>query len=339
MGSRGDPPASPGFGCGVHARAMRYTVGLPVELLVADPVETGPLLARLARTVEDAGFDAVSLTDHPFPPDAWIATGHGTIDILVGLTYAAAATTRLKLHTNLWVAPYRNPYDSAKSLGTLDLVSGGRLIVGLGVGYLRPEFEALGGDFEGRKEVLDESILAMQAAWTGTSVTRGGRFPVEGHTMLPRPAQLPHPPLWIGGNSKAAIRRAVEHAQGWMPFPTNPRQARYTGTAAIRDGRRPARADRIRPRARRRGRADGAARDLHGPVRHGDQRRRGQRIDDRRRRPRTRRARRDLDLDPVPCRDRRRLVCSGRRTGGSAVGRSAAGTAQSGVPVSNAWSR
>jgi probable F420-dependent oxidoreductase len=121
------------------------------------------------------------------------------------------------------VLPYRNPFLTAKAVTSLDVLSGGRVILGVGAGYLEAEFKALGVDFSERNELCDESIIAMKRAWSEEGMRMEGRhFSVEGHTMLPRPIQKPHPPIWVGGNSKRAIRRAVELGDGWMPMP-NPR--------------------------------------------------------------------------------------------------------------------
>ena len=163
------------------------------------------------------------MTEHPFPENEWLASGgHHALDPFVALGAAAAATTRLRVLTNLCVVPYRNPYLLAKAAATLDLVSDGRLILGCGAGYLEAEFAALDQAFGDRNERFDAAITAMQAAWTGEPVDVAGSG--RTHTMLPRPVQSPHPPIWIGGNSRRAMRRAVELADGWMPFP-NPAES------------------------------------------------------------------------------------------------------------------
>jgi probable F420-dependent oxidoreductase len=192
-------------------------------------------IGELASAAEAAGFGAVYTTDHPFPGDGWLAAGgHHALDPLVALSFAAAATTTVLLHTNLFVLPYRNPFLAAKGIATLDVLSGGRTIVGLGAGYLEAEFDALGAPFTERNDRMDEALAALDAAWTGASVTLDGAgFRAAGNTMLPRPRQRPRPPLWIGGNSRRAIRRAVEAADGWSPFPNPERYAARTRTAAL----------------------------------------------------------------------------------------------------------
>ncbi|GGL15047.1 LLM class F420-dependent oxidoreductase [Nocardia jinanensis] len=210
---------------------MRYSIALPNDRIEqAAEFLTAAAVADIATTVEAAGFDACFVTDHPFADDRWLrAGGHHALDPLVQLSFAAAATTELLLHTNIYVLPYRNPFLAAKSVLSLDVLAGGRVILGVGAGYLKSEFAALGVDFGERNELFDEGIEAMKLAWTQEGVVfEGRRFRAGGNTMLPRPATRPHPPIWVGGNSRAAIRRAVRSAQGWSPFPTTPERAPRT---------------------------------------------------------------------------------------------------------------
>jgi probable F420-dependent oxidoreductase len=146
--------------------------------------------------------------------------GHQALDPFVALSFAAAATTSLRLQTHLCVLPYRNPFLTAKAVASLDVLSGGRVILGVGAGHLEPEFAALGVDFAERNELTDEAIVTMKAVWSGSVISQQGRhFNAVGHVALPTPAQIPNPPIWIGGNSRRAIRRAVELADGWAPMP------------------------------------------------------------------------------------------------------------------------
>jgi probable F420-dependent oxidoreductase len=215
---------------------VRFSLGLPVEYPDQfDELCSGEALVEMARAAEAAGFDAVSVTDHPFPQDKWLrAGGHHTYEPLVALAYVASATSTIKLQTNVFVAAYRNAFLAAKGVASLDALSGGRLILGVAAGYLEPEFTVLGSNFERRNDMLDESIQAMKAAWTGESVTFDGEFyKADGHTMRPPPLQQPGPPIWIGGNSTRAIRRAVELADGWLPFPQPQGASKYTRTPNI----------------------------------------------------------------------------------------------------------
>jgi len=181
---------------------------------------SGPAVAETARAAERAGFDAVAVTDHPFPHDEWMRSGgHHALDPFVALSFAAAATARIRLLTFIYVLPYRNPFLSAKAAASLDVLSGGRFVFGVAAGYLEPEFAALGVPFAERDDLADEAIRAMKAAWGGEGVHfEGKHFVARDHTALPRPLQQPHPPIWVGGNSKRAIRRAVLLGDGWMPI-------------------------------------------------------------------------------------------------------------------------
>ncbi|WP_322754184.1 LLM class F420-dependent oxidoreductase [Frankia sp. Cas3] len=215
---------------------MRFNYQFPTAAVADyDAWVDGHQLAEVAAAAEDAGFDSFSTTDHPFPPQAWLERGgHRAFDPFVALSFVAAATTRLKVLTFVLVVGYRNPYLAAKSVASLDLLSGGRLIVGAAAGYNEAEFAALGADFAHRGEMFDAAVHAMRAAWSGEVVQHDGpRFPAHGHVMLPRPAQRPCPPLWIGGNSRRAICRAAELGDGWLPFEQGQRQARITGSSPL----------------------------------------------------------------------------------------------------------
>jgi probable F420-dependent oxidoreductase len=204
---------------------MRFAIGLSTDRVKqGSEFVSQEAIAEISQAAESAGFDAVFVTEHTFPEDEWMQTGgHHALDPFVALSFAAAATTTIKVFTYLAVLPYRNPFLTAKAVTSLDVLSGGRVILGVGAGYLEAEFNALGVDFAERNELCDESITAMKRAWTEDGMRMEGRhFSVAGHTMLPRPLQKPHPPIWVGGNSKRAIRRAVELGDGWMPMP-NPR--------------------------------------------------------------------------------------------------------------------
>jgi probable F420-dependent oxidoreductase len=194
--------------------SLPVSVGLPVHRVdLGDEFVSGDAIAELSVAAEKAGYDAVSVTDHPFPGDKWLARGgHHALDPFSSLAFAAAATSTLRLHTNLLVLAYRNPWLAAHQVATLDRLSGGRVILGVGAGYLKPEFAALGVEFEGRNERTDEGLRTMRRAWTGESI--------DGNTMRPTPAQAGGPPIWIGGNTRRAVRRAVELGDGWSPFPS-----------------------------------------------------------------------------------------------------------------------
>lgn len=215
---------------------MKYTLEYPSELPNAPDDFLRPDVIRgVATQAEAAGFSAVALSEHPAPSAKWRSNGgHNTLDPIAALSFMAAATSRIRLMTNLYVLPFRNPYLSAKALGSLDLVSGGRLIAGVGAGYLRSEFSAVGVDIDRRAELLDEALTALRSIWTEpeTPVT-GADFEAVGVLHLQHPVQRPHPPIWIGGNGAAAIRRVAEHGDGWMPIIAPAGMASTMRTAAI----------------------------------------------------------------------------------------------------------
>lgn len=216
---------------------MRFDIGIPSGAIKHYETWVGDgALADFAVAAEAAGFDSIHVTDHPFPDDAWLSNGgHQAFDPFVALATMAAVTDTIRLRTNLLVAGYRHPYLMARSIASLDRLSRGRTIVGMGAGYLRSEFEVLGADYERRGPVFDETIAAMTAAWSGTTVERGGPFAAHGHTMLPTPVQRPRPPIWVGGNSRAAKRRAATLGDGWIPMRANPTMASITGTSPLED--------------------------------------------------------------------------------------------------------
>lgn len=200
---------------------MRINATLPFDRTDA-PGEFLSLeaVAEVGQALEKAGFSGGNVTDHPCPSARWLdAGGHDAQDPFVMLSLVAAVTKTLRLQTGILVLPYRNPFVMARSAATLDVFSGGRLTLGLGAGYLKGEYYALGVDHDQRNELMDEYIKAAKAAWTGEEFSfDGSGYSARGCRMQPRPAQRPHPPLLIGGNSKRAIRRAVELGDGWYPF-------------------------------------------------------------------------------------------------------------------------
>jgi probable F420-dependent oxidoreductase len=200
---------------------MQVNISLPFERAeFGAEFVSAEAVVEIAQHVERLGFSGGNVTDHPCPTARWRdAGGHDAHDPLVLLSFVAAATTRLRLQTSILVLPYRNPFITAKAAASLDIFSGGRLTLGMGAGYMKGEYYALGVDFERRNELMDEYILAMKAAWSGETFDfEGSGYSARGVRMRPTPAQKPYPPLYVGGNSRRAIRRAVELADGWNPF-------------------------------------------------------------------------------------------------------------------------
>jgi len=208
---------------------MRIVYGMPFWTCPPNPeVVSQKAIMSLAAAAEQAGFAGVSFTEHPAPSEAWRqAGGHDALDPMVGLSFAAAASTKLRLLTYLIVLPYHNPFTLAKSAATLDALSGGRLTLGLGAGYLKSEYFALGVNFDERNALFDESLKVMKMAWSGEPVSyQGLHFSAKAVTSQPRPVQRPHPPLWLGGNSKLTLRRVAEQAQGWLAMPSTAEQSK-----------------------------------------------------------------------------------------------------------------
>jgi probable F420-dependent oxidoreductase len=215
---------------------LKFSCHLPVEKFQQrNEFLDGDAIPIMSRAAEDAGFSACAISDHPAPPTKWVeAGGHHALDPFVGLAFVGAATKHIKLHTNIVVAPYRNPFLMAKLVATLDRLSGGRLIMGIGTGYLTEEFDALGVPFEGRGLAVDEAIRLMKKIWAGDTINyTGATFKAKGVAALPGPLQEPHPPIWSGGNSGRAIRRAVELCDGWSPFPLRAAFSRNVHTESL----------------------------------------------------------------------------------------------------------
>lgn len=194
-------------------------------------------VTEICQTVERAGFNGGNVTDHPCPTARWLDSGgHDAQDPFVMLSLVAAVTTNLRLQTGILVLPYRNPFLVARAAATLDVFSNGRLTLSVGAGYLKGEFFALGADFDRRNETMDEYLQAMKAAWTGEEFNfEGTGYSARGNRIRPHPVQQPHPPLFIGGNSKRAIRRVVELADGWNPFFTPAELSSTARTASMSD--------------------------------------------------------------------------------------------------------
>jgi len=204
---------------------MQFHLGLPTDNVAqASEFVTADAIAEMSQAAEAAGFSSVFVTEHPFPEDEWMRSGgHHALDPFVALSFAAAATSTIHVMTFLCVVPYRNPFITAKAALSVHVLSGERLILGVGAGYLEGEFRALGVDFDDRNDRFDEAIAAITAAWSGESVRfAGDGFEARGNTMRPAPVQRPRPPVWVGGNSARALRRAARFGDGWLPLP-NPR--------------------------------------------------------------------------------------------------------------------
>ena len=218
---------------------MKFMVECPVTSEADGGAWLSPdNLVEYARVAEESGVDAISLTDHPAPSQKWLnGGGHETYDPFVGLGFCAAVTSRIDLMTNLTVVPYRNPLLMARSMTSVDVLSGGRTIFTLGTGYLRSEFAALGVDFDERNALFDEAIEVLQGIWSTDDFSYEGRhFKAIGQIIKPRPVSKPYPRLWLGGNAKVVLDRVARWGNGWAPLLGGGEMlARTTRTAVIGD--------------------------------------------------------------------------------------------------------
>ncbi len=208
------------FGIGVTTRGPRAT---PDELVA------------MARHAEALGFGYMSVSDHiviprsidsryPYSESGAFGGGEECLEQLTLIAFLAAATSRIRLLTSVMVLPHRNPVHTAKILATIDVLSGGRLIVGCGVGWMREEFEALGAPpYEHRGSVGSEYLRAFKELWTSDNPVFDGEYcSFSDIAFEPKPVQKPHPPLWIGGESPPALRRAGTLGDAWYPIGNNP---------------------------------------------------------------------------------------------------------------------
>ena len=209
----------------IPAGTVAYGIQLPIQsqsTMYVAPWETtaGPAeLIRVARAADDAGFLYVAVCDHVAIPHR-LAPAMGTTwyDTVATLGLLAGVTSRTRLMSHIAVLPLRHPLVSAKAYSTLDHLSGGRLIIGVGAGHVPEEFAQLGVDFTRRGALLDEAIDALSIALSEEFPTfQGPTWSFDDAGQSPRPVQTPRPPIWVGGSSPAAIRRAATRGDGWLP--------------------------------------------------------------------------------------------------------------------------
>ena len=199
---------------------MHYGVILPHYLEDA-PAER---IAQTARDAERLGFDSVWVSDHIVVPGTQeMAWARVQWEALTVLAHVAGMTRRVRLGTSVLVLPFRHAVWQAKALSTLDQLSGGRLIVGAGLGGLQHEFEALGVPFNRRGAMVDEALQVFRVLWTQDNPSfRGRYYQFSDLAFEPKPAQRPGPPILVGGHGGVALRRAVAYGDGWHPVGRSP---------------------------------------------------------------------------------------------------------------------
>lgn len=196
------------------------------------------VLRTLGPEAEARGFESIWVAEHvvlfdsydsvyPYSADGKFPGGGdtGLLEPLTALTYLAAVTDRIRLGTGICLVPQRNPVYTAKQVVDLDVLSGGRVDFGVGIGWLREEFEAVAAPFERRGARTDEYLTVMKKLWCdAVSEHHGDLYDLPACRMYPKPIQSPHPPIHIGGESDAAMRRVAAHGDGWYTFNRTPEQ-------------------------------------------------------------------------------------------------------------------
>lgn len=182
-------------------------------------------LIEIARTADTLGFDYLTCSEHiALPREESADRGVTYWDPLAVLSFLAARTDHIRLTTSVLVLGYHHPLAIAKRYGTLDVLSGGRLTLGVGVGSAAAEFDLLGADFDGRGQRADDAIQALRASLSIPQPEyRGSHYTFSGLVVEPHAIQ-PHVPIWVGGRTLRSLRRAVQYADGWMPFGLNTRE-------------------------------------------------------------------------------------------------------------------
>ena len=198
---------------------MKFGICLPIRLSL-DAKDN----IKIAKTAEELGFDSVWASDHVVMPEKHLGSFSEVFyDPFMLLSYIAAETSKIKIGTSVIILPYRNPVVVAKMIATLDVLSGGRVIFGVGPGWMREEYNALSVPYEKRGARTNEYIQAIKELWVNEAPSFEGEFcSFSDIKFYPKPAQKPHPPVLIAGASDYAINRAVEYGDGWQPTWVSP---------------------------------------------------------------------------------------------------------------------
>jgi probable F420-dependent oxidoreductase len=213
------PPGRTVFGMQLPIQSQSTIYVQPWE------VEAGPDdLAAVALACEAAGFFYVGVCDHTFIPERLAGAMSTTwYDTIATLGWLAGLTSSIRLLSHIYVIALRHPLRAAKEFATLDALSGGRVICGVGAGHVVEEFDLMGPDFEHRGPATDEAIVGLAAGLVDEYPTLPGpRWEASGLGLRPRPVQVPRPPIWVGGSSPAALRRTARFGDGWLPQSLGP---------------------------------------------------------------------------------------------------------------------
>lgn len=233
---------------------MKLGLFLP---MLGDAAKLRDLLVTAATTAEKVGFHSLWFPEHvvlvdsprskyPYSPDGSFPVGNdaGMLEPFVAIATAAAVTEKIRLGTGICLVPQRAPIYTAKQVADCDVLSGGRIDFGVGIGWLREEFDALGADFDERAHLCREYLAAMTSLWTDdVSEHQGNLLVIPPVRMFPKPVQKPHPPIIFGGESMNALRRVADLGQGWFGFHLDPTEAaervRVLNGVLSKRGRRP----------------------------------------------------------------------------------------------------
>jgi probable F420-dependent oxidoreductase len=191
-----------------------------VNLINFGPSASPEALARWAGLAEALGYHFIAISDHvAITPDVEERYPAPFYDPFLTLAWLSGITKRIELGTTVIIVPYRHPLETARLAAGVDRLSGGRLILGVGVGWAKQEFDALRVPFERRGAITNEYLAAMKTCWTDEVASFNGRFVSFADVRTaPRPLRSPHPPIWVGGASDAALTRAVRYGDGWHPI-------------------------------------------------------------------------------------------------------------------------
>ena len=225
---------------------MKFGVAVTTSVTPAvTAIAQAEYVKRMAPVIEEEGYDSVWVSDRTvFPADLPVRypdmygpglanpDAQNVLEAMTTLSFVAGATKRLRLGLSVLVLPFRNPMLNAKMVTTLDVLSGGRVIYGVGVGWMPEEFDSMGASFPDRGALTDEHIEIFKASCASdVPEYQGEHFATSGMVFFPRPIQKPHPPIWIGGNTNAALRRTARLGDGWHGI-------RYTPEELVRKRQR-----------------------------------------------------------------------------------------------------